>query len=246
MSTILKALKRSEASRPRDASLPLGQVPDGGRAGRRTTALWLAAAALGLAAAAAGSWWFVLRDASDTTASESHRRHIAEVSLPARPSTEAEPDPSPAREAAPTKPQPGDISAEPDPAGRSRLEPDGDAMTGTETAPQAPAAGAPDGPAREGPSADTAGQPPDSGQQLHPFALLPRLGDLPPGRRENLPRLTLNAHVHAPEPAKRFVLINLSRYGEGDYLAPGLFVAAIYPGGVVLEDDHGRFVLPRP
>lgn len=246
MSTILKALKRSEASRPRDASLPLGQVPDGGRAGKRKSALWLAAAAVGLAAAAAGSWWFVLRDASDTTASESHRRHIAEVSLPARPAADPEPEPSPAREAAPTDPEPGNISAEPDPAGTSRPETAREATTGTETAPQAPAAGAPDGPDPEGPSADTAGQDPDSGQQLHPFALLPRLGDLAPGRRENLPRLALNAHVHAPEPAKRFVLINLSRYGEGDYLAPGLFVAAIYPGGVVLEDDQGRFVLPRP
>jgi hypothetical protein len=86
MSTILKALKRSEASRPREASLPLGQVPDGGPPRHRKTGLWLAGVLLVVAGGVAAAWWMSQRPPVEAGDSRPGLQEIAEVSLPARPS----------------------------------------------------------------------------------------------------------------------------------------------------------------
>lgn len=255
MSTILKALKRSEASRPRDSSLPLGPMTGGVATGRRGAAPWLAAAALILAGSAAW-WWAEHRSATGPGGSADAQRRIAEVSLPARPAdaeSESRPEEfasSVAGTQTPDTNEPDSSSdpAERDPAGSSSRA---DAQRGEADSPDPTDADEGSGVAE---LADAAPEPaPDAGrpdaapeQNLDRFALLPRFRDLPAARRDSLPKLVLNAHVHAAEPGQRFVLINLSRYGEGDRVAGGLTVAAIFPGGVVLEDDHGRFVLPRP
>lgn len=257
MSTILKALKRSEASRPREASLPLGQVPDSGTARHRGTGFWLAGSLLVVALGAAGAWWMNQHPAAETGGSRPGLRDIAEVSLPARSAGPAGDEPASRSSERPALSDPGSRAAETEESG-SGSEATGDvaAESGESATKRRPA---PEGatrpgeggseeasasPARRETATDEAGAPP--GQRLERFALLPRIGDLPPERRKRLPRLALNAHVHTGEPGKRFVLINLSRYGEGDRVAPGLTVARIFPGGVVLEDGQGRFVLPRP
>lgn len=256
MSTILKALKRSEASRPRDSSLPLGPMTGGVATGRRGAAPWLAAAALILAGSAAW-WWAEHRSATGPGGSADAQRRIAEVSLPARPAdpADAESESRPQEFASSVagtqtpntdEPDSGNDPAERDPAGSSsRADAQDGEADSTEPADADEASGVAE-------LADAAADPdtgrPDAApeQNLDRFALLPRFRDLPAARRDSLPKLVLNAHVHAAEPGQRFVLINLSRYGEGDRVAGGLTVAAIFPGGVVLEDDHGRFVLPRP
>lgn len=252
MSTILKALKRSEASRPRDSSLPLGQVPDPGRARRRTPGPWLLGAALALVALAVLAWWLLPGVGVSPSDSGGGLRQIAEVSLPARvsspPGGEAESsgnEPAAGGDAAPpaveSSPDEGSHEARPE-------EPEAPARAGSGPR-KSPSAGggAADEAARPAPEADATAPP--AAPEIRPldrFALLPRLENLTAGRRDALPKLTLNAHVHAPEPAQRFVLINLSRYGEGDQVAPGLVVDTIFPGGVVLKDKQGRFVVPRP
>lgn len=253
MSTILKALKRSEASRPRDSSLPLGDMAGSGPARRRKLAPWVAGGMLLLAGAAGFAWWLADRPTVEPAGSGGGSSRVAEVSLPPRAPAPAdrkeagrqEAAPGPSNDAEETPPAASttrDRPPDPEPAGEDavpRREGESDAD---------PAGGARDtampGDVRPG----TAPREPEAAPErvLDRFALLPRIGDLPAARRDRLPRLALNAHVHASDPDKRFVLINLERYGEGDRVAPGLTVAAIFPGGVVLEDDQGRFVLPQP
>lgn len=254
MSTILKALKRSEASRPREASLPLGRIPDNDTAQPRKSGWGLAAAVLVVAGGAAAAWWMDHRPPAESDGSRGGLREITEVSLPARASGPTGGDPAsrpsekPAVSGADSGPDETEESAtgsrapegkSAEPVGNRRTTPDGEAPPGTKTPDDASTPPA----IRESADGET-GAP--SEQRLERYALVPRIADLPPGRRKKLPRLSLNAHVHAAEPGQRFVLINLSRYGEGDRVAPGLTVASIFPGGVVLEDAQGRFVLPRP
>lgn len=257
MSTILKALKRSEASRPREASLPLGQVPDGGTARHRRSGLWLAGGLLFVAGGIAAAWWMNQHPPAENGDSRPGLREIAEVSLPPRSSGPAVEEPgsrpsegsaasAPAGEAAQTEASSSGSETTTGAAGESSDSPEvrhpvaEDANQPGQVQSNEPS----NPPARKEPGSEKASTPP--GEDLERFALLPRIGDLPPERKAGLPRLALNAHVHATEPGERFVLINLSRYGEGDRVAPGLTVASIFPGGVVLEDGQGRFVLPRP
>lgn len=257
MSTILKALKRSEASRPREASLPPGQVPEGGNARRRRTGLWLAGVLIFIAGGMAAAWWMNQRPPAETGDARPGLREIAEVSLPARspgPAAE-EPGSRPSERSAPSGPAGQTAETEASSSGSEAAGGAADESSGSAEKPRpVPEDAAQPGqiqsnepstpPARKESGSDKASTPPE--KPLERFALLPRIGDLPPERRAGLPRLALNAHVHATEPGERFVLINLSRYGEGDRVAPGLTVASIFPGGVVLEDSQGRFVLPRP
>lgn len=251
MSTILKALKRSEASRPREASLPLGQVPDSGTARHRKTGLWLAGVLLVVAGGVSAAWWMSQHPPAETGDSRPGLQEIAEVSLPTRSSGSPgeEPGSRPSERPAPADPgsnatETQELSTGSEAAGGESAEEREPVPLGTTGPGEVRSKEPSTPPAGQEPPPNKASTPPE--QRLERFALLPRIGDLPPERKEGLPRLALNAHVHAKEPGERFVLINLSRYGEGDRVAPGLTVASIFPGGVVLEDGQGRFVLPRP
>lgn len=63
--------------------------------------------------------------------------------------------------------------------------------------------------------------------------------------RRQLPPLHVDIHAWAADPAARFVLINLRRYGEGDRLQEGPVVRRILKNGVVLEFQGRLFSLPR-
>lgn len=71
------------------------------------------------------------------------------------------------------------------------------------------------------------------------------LDALPDGFRQSLPTLHLDVHSYSPNPAQRFVLINMHRYQEGDTLEAGPRVLRITPEGVILEYQGRRFLLPR-
>lgn len=70
------------------------------------------------------------------------------------------------------------------------------------------------------------------------------LSELPSGFVANLPSLNIDIHSYDRRAAKRYVLINMERYREGDYLAEGPQLIEILTDGVVLEHLGLRFILP--
>ena len=92
--------------------------------------------------------------------------------------------------------------------------------------------------------------PPDAATPAEPIAAatppatsaLPELGA---ADRAALPALKLTLHYFNPDAARRFVLINGERFGEGQDAAPGVRVLEIRPEGVMLEFRGHAFYLPR-
>jgi hypothetical protein len=70
------------------------------------------------------------------------------------------------------------------------------------------------------------------------------LSDMPSGFVANLPQLNIDIHSYDRKPAKRYVLINLEKYREGDYLAEGPLLVEILTDGAILEHMGQRFILP--
>lgn len=60
-----------------------------------------------------------------------------------------------------------------------------------------------------------------------------------------LPELHLDIHVHAANPADRFVFVNMHKYLEGQTMSEGPVVERITPDGVILNQHGLRFLLPR-
>lgn len=70
------------------------------------------------------------------------------------------------------------------------------------------------------------------------------MSELPSGFVANLPSLNIDIHSYDKIPAKRYVLINMEKYREGDYLTEGPQLIEILTDGVVLEHLGERFILP--
>jgi general secretion pathway protein B len=70
------------------------------------------------------------------------------------------------------------------------------------------------------------------------------LSEMPSGYVSNLPSLNIDIHSYDQLPAKRYVLINMEKYHEGDYLAEGPLLIEIQTDGAVLEHLGERFILP--
>lgn len=69
----------------------------------------------------------------------------------------------------------------------------------------------------------------------------PFLHQLPESARSGIPRITLDAHIWSEDPARRFVFINMRRYGEGETVAEGLRLLRVLPEGAELEWRGQRF-----
>ncbi len=69
--------------------------------------------------------------------------------------------------------------------------------------------------------------------------------ELPLTVRQNLPALNLLVHVYSNRPDDRFVLINGTRFREGDELAPGVRLAEIRPEGALIDFRDYRFLLSQ-
>jgi general secretion pathway protein B len=94
-----------------------------------------------------------------------------------------------------------------------------------------------------------ASPPPQPVVQAPPPAPVPApparpLTEMPSGFVSSLPSLNIDIHSYDQRAAKRYVLINLNKYREGDYLAEGPQLIEILPDGVVLEHLGERFILP--
>jgi len=73
---------------------------------------------------------------------------------------------------------------------------------------------------------------------------VPNMRDLPESSRSNLRQYEVNVHVFDDDPLRRFVLINMDKYKEGDRIANnGPLVEEITPAGVVVEYGNGRALL---
>jgi general secretion pathway protein B len=70
------------------------------------------------------------------------------------------------------------------------------------------------------------------------------LNEMPSGFVSNLPAMNIDIHSYDPRPANRYVLINMEKYHEGDYLAEGPQLIEIQPDGVIMEHMGARFILP--
>ncbi|MES9992088.1 MAG: general secretion pathway protein GspB [Candidatus Thiodiazotropha sp.] len=70
------------------------------------------------------------------------------------------------------------------------------------------------------------------------------LHEMPSGFVANLPAMNIDIHSYSSRAAKRYVLINMEKYREGDYLAEGPRVVEILPQGAVMEHMGERFILP--
>ena len=74
---------------------------------------------------------------------------------------------------------------------------------------------------------------------------VPSLRDLPESSRSNLSQYEVNVHVFDDDPIRRFVLINMDKYKEGDRIINnGPLVEEITPNGVVVDYGSGRALLP--
>ncbi|HEU4652683.1 MAG TPA: general secretion pathway protein GspB [Steroidobacteraceae bacterium] len=81
-------------------------------------------------------------------------------------------------------------------------------------------------------------------ESKQPDEILPTASDLIASGKQ-LPELHLDIHVHSPNPAERFVFVNMHKYVEGQTLTEGPTVERITPEGVILNQNGLRFLLPR-
>ncbi|MCG7865760.1 MAG: general secretion pathway protein GspB [Candidatus Thiodiazotropha taylori] len=85
--------------------------------------------------------------------------------------------------------------------------------------------------------------PPPTPKPPPPPRAIP-LHDMPGGFVSNLPAMNIDIHSYDPRPLKRYVLVNMEKYREGDYLAEGPLLIEILPEGVVMEHMGERFIFP--
>jgi general secretion pathway protein B len=79
----------------------------------------------------------------------------------------------------------------------------------------------------------------DSGAQL------PEWDELPLAFRSGFTLPHIDVHVYSEEPARRFVLVDLKKYREGDTLASGAVLEKIGPGSIQLFYQGTRFRVDR-
>ena len=73
---------------------------------------------------------------------------------------------------------------------------------------------------------------------------LPSYYGLSAATRNSIGELAMNAHVYSSTPGRGFVMINGSRYREGDNLNEGPLLEQIRKDGIVLDYRGERFILP--
>ena len=77
------------------------------------------------------------------------------------------------------------------------------------------------------------------------YGNLPTLMELTMAGTITLGPLNIDMHVYSPQPAERFVSININKYREGDSLREGPVLTTITEDGVIL-DYQGRTFLVTP
>jgi general secretion pathway protein B len=243
VSLILEALRKSEAERRRGQAPTLSsELPPLAtrQPGRLAPWIWIAGA---LAVLLAVAWWL----ASDHAAPDTIVAPVAEPAASAAPTAPL-----------PTLPQPPAGAVSPGAAAFppvERIAPPPARTPSVVAQPSAPipapaerptAASQPSAEAAVAPPATPAPAPTPATTAIRPpattadSARTPSVAELPAGERSQLPALKLSMHMWNPQPAQRFVILDGTRYGEGDRVGPAT-ITAIDTDGVVL-DLNGRAV----
>ncbi|MES9850508.1 MAG: general secretion pathway protein GspB [Candidatus Thiodiazotropha sp. L084R] len=223
MSLILEALKKAERQHK------LGEVPgisaqaseQNGQGKQRLG--WGVLSIFALAMLGVGLY---LGSMQDTPPPQTQAQSEPEITPPAgelmaRPVRPAATDPQPISEArlTPQAAQPMPVEEKPKPIEQVEVN----------VAPVTPP------PVRPAPVQAPPEPPPPRARPLH---------KMPSGFVSNLPVMNIDIHSYDPRPPKRYVLINMEKYREGDYLAEGPNLIEILPQGVVMEHMGERFILP--
>ncbi len=248
MSYILDALRRADEARRlhepgRAPGLPDPVAPTGPSRARRVMPLLLAAAAL----VAASVGWLAGNEVSPQA--ETGHAEAPAAPPPVTPTHTGTPSP-PVPEAVATAPQPepartdeADRALLPQPAAptapRARAT---EAIAAVAVAP--PVANRETEPANEPQRGTSAGETsvPTRAPEDQPILAW---HDLPAEQRRGLPRPRLDVHVHADDPAARFVMVGMRKYREGDALPDGSVLERIERDGIQLDYRGQRYRLPR-
>jgi len=74
---------------------------------------------------------------------------------------------------------------------------------------------------------------------------VPAWEDLPLEFRSRFAMPRLDVHVYADEPRRRFIMVDLQKYREGDTLDNGALLEAILPGSIQLYYEGTRFLMEK-
>lgn len=231
MSYILDALRRADGERQRHVPRTPELTPGPARPTAARAAPW---PVIGVVAtvvlAAAVAWFWIAADAPTGPAG---------ADLPTTPARPQQVTAMPTT-APPTAPAPALPEAPPAPAALAPA-PRAGAVIAAVTIPAPERTKTPEtaGNQRPPPASVPAADPPSPG------GTVPAWRDLPPAQRQALPHPRLDVHVHAADPARRFVMIELQKYREGDTLPNGGVLERIDAEGVVLDYRGQRYTLPR-
>ncbi|PZO10434.1 MAG: hypothetical protein DCF27_02005 [Lysobacteraceae bacterium] len=231
MSMILEALRKSEAERQRGRAPGLFVEQRPARTRERSVPVWAwGLGALLVAVLLAWGWREWSRPAPDPLAAP-----VAESAVPTTPAQITEPS-------GPAPTEPGamaSITLTPSPP-PPRIEPMPATAQATRVEP-APALQPPPA-AVAAPAAPAAVAPPPA--DALPY--VPGLAALAASERAALPPLKLSMHVFSDDPAKRFVILDGQRLGQGASPAAGVVLEEIRRDGLVLSVNGQRLLLARP
>jgi general secretion pathway protein B len=241
MSFILEALRKSESERRMESAPQVMRIPLA--VTRQRLPGWAIALIVSLVVAVAGlaavSWRQILAPALEArSAADRAPASLIERHDPASPRLEQPPTP----EAVVLQDQAVVAVDPPAPAAASEARQPEDA------APSDSAASAPMSTAQNEPTPATtprvaaAVSAPPAAPPEPSAASLPSLAAL---RAEGfaVPALDLQLHVYSPNRAGRFVLVNGTRYGEGQEIAPGAMLVGIAREGAVVRFNGREFLL---
>lgn len=122
-------------------------------------------------------------------------------------------------------------------------EPPVQPVTRMPAAPKPVAVQAPSQPKAPAATAASTPAPIEAAQQAAPPPSPPRLAELQPALRQQLPALQVGGAMHSPDPSLRSLILNGQLYREGDLVAQDLRVERIDPRSAVLRFKGQAFVL---
>ena len=225
MSLILEALRKSEAERRRDSTPDVAlELPPPAPRASRSTPTWLWPVLLcTLALLALGVWLGARMAARDNAA-------VATPSVATR---------SPPTPEAPVATAPAPAQVIVDQPTAPVVAPAAPALT-----PATPSAASPNAPALPPPPPVPTVPTPAPPAPVH-TARPTASNDAPDIANTSLPAVKLSMHMWDADPAKRFVILDGQRMGEGDR-SGALSVIAIERNGVVIERNGQRARIPLP
>lgn len=268
MSLILEALRKSEAERRRgQAPDVLTDMPAAQSAAKRTLPAWAWIVPVAVLVLATLWWWqrdpqpssplanSIAADTATLSAEQPHtaalppvprltsppvqrvRQTVAAAIPAANDRAQATIDPSPAASQDATQAQ---IPARPAAVQPESTQSPTTAATPT-TLPSAPATAMPTPPSKPGgvrkPEPNIVDTAPPPGERVE------SLSDLSSADRQALPPLKLSMHLWNADPARRFVIVDGNRVGEGDRVGDAV-VRSITRDSVVLDWNGRRIKLP--